>query len=206
MASKKNQKLIRGKITGAVVVASLWVFFTPPLAAVLVYDRAAVLRGETWRLFTAPLVHFSFSHLCWDLLVFAAAGGVIERAAYRGFRRVCILAVLLPGPLLLLASPELARYGGLSGLATAAVVFLCLGKIRAGSGGSGIWTTLLLLVGLKIAMEFVTAAPIFASAAIPGFIPLPSVHLIGGAAALAGSLLTSGPKKPSPDSVGCCPY
>lgn len=206
MASKKNQKLISWKITCAVVVASLWVFFTPPLAAVLVYDRAAVLRGETWRLFTAPLVHFSFSHLFWDLLVFAAAGGVIERAAYRGFRRVCALAALLPGPLLLLSFPELARYGGLSGLATAAVVFLCLGKIREGRGGSGIWATLLLLVGLKIAVEFVTAVPVFASAAIPGFIPLPSVHLIGAAAALAGSWLTTGPKRPSSEKVGCCPY
>jgi len=185
MASKRNDKLISGKITCALVLGSWWVYFRPQMAAGLVYDRGAVLCGETWRLFTAPLVHFSFSHLFWDLLVFAASGWVIERAAYRGFWLVCTLATLVPGPLFLYAFPELIRYGGLSGLSTASVVFLCLCKLKERRGSSIMWTSLLLLIGIKIWVEFTTAAPIFISTTITNFVTLPSVHLLGCAAAFA---------------------
>ena len=37
-------------------------------AAVLRYERAAVLSGEAWRLLTGHLVHADRSHLLWNVL------------------------------------------------------------------------------------------------------------------------------------------
>jgi rhomboid family GlyGly-CTERM serine protease len=164
---------------------SVIVYLWPGLAALLVYDRQATLQGDFWRLGTACFVHFSPSHLFWDLLVFAAAGLVIGLRGYRGFSVVCCLAAVIPSIFLLLASPDINRYGGLSGLATGGVTYLCLCEISGAERYRSLWLSILVLLGVKIAVETLTHVPIFAGSSGVNFQVLPSVHAIGCAAALA---------------------
>ncbi|MCJ7824740.1 MAG: rhombosortase [Anaerolineales bacterium] len=177
------------------VGVSLIAYGWPQLADLLVYDREAILGGDFWRLSTAPFVHFSASHICWDLVVFGAAGWAIEAAGYRGFWFVCAIAAIIPGLTFMLASPELARYGGLSGLATGAVAYLCLCKTQETGGSRIIWLAILALMGVKTIVEIVTNTPIFVLTDSMPFRVLPSVHAFGCAGALA-ALIWIWPNKP----------
>lgn len=95
-----------------------------------------------------------------------------------------ILPPLVPGPLLLTTTSEMARFGGLSGLSTAAVAFLCPRRMHEYDGNRIIWATLLGLTGIKIAVELSTATSIFLSASDTAIRPLPLVHIMGCAAAI----------------------
>jgi len=46
------------------------------------YDRAALLRGEVWRLVTGHFVHWSLSHLVWDVLAFLILGAICEGGGF----------------------------------------------------------------------------------------------------------------------------
>lgn len=185
MAHQQALELRLPAITLSCACVSLVAYVWPDLLDLLVYDRQAILTGELWRLGTAIFVHFSLSHMLWDLLVFAAAGCVIEARGYRGFMIVCSLTAIVPGMYLLLASPEFIRYGGLSGLATAAVTYLCLCEMPAAGRYRILWLAILALVGMKIAVETVSHTPIFAGGSSVNFQVLPSVHAIGCAVAIA---------------------
>ncbi|MCK4535733.1 MAG: rhombosortase [Desulfuromonadales bacterium] len=175
------------------VCASLITYGWPYLSELLVYDRQAILEGELWRIFTAPLVHFSTSHLFWNLLVFAAAGWVAETTESRGFWIVCGFSAISPGLIFLWASPELIRYGGLSGLASGAVAYLCLCKAMTTGKHKLLWLTILVLIGVKIMIEVTTANPIFVRTGTP-FHVLPAAHFWGCVGALV-ALAWSRPNK-----------
>jgi len=183
-----RQKALKGRVPAVTLFlagVSLLAYCWPHLSDLLVYDRQAILQGEVWRLFTAPVVHFSLSHLWWDLSVFCAAGWAIEVAGFRGYRLVCSLSAFIPGTVFLLVSPNLARYGGLSGLATGAVVYLSLWESRRPGRSRILWLAILALTGVKIIVESVTGAPIFLSTDNIPLRVLPAAHAIGCAAALA---------------------
>jgi len=88
-----------------------------------------------------------------------------------------------------LFSPELARDGGLSGLATGAVAYLCLWEANRTGRNRIPWFAILAFTVLKVMVEFVTGTPLFASAATVPFRVLPAAHSIGIAAALITFLL-----------------
>jgi len=170
-------------ITLSIAAASLITYLVPGLADLFVYDRYGVLDGQVWRLVTAPLVHFSASHLFWNLLVFTVAGCVTELSGYRRFEFVCLPAVVLPGLLFLAIDPDLHRYGGLSALAIAATAYLCLCRAQQTRGGRGLWIAILALLLAKILVECVIGEPIFAQSAGVFFRNLPAAHAVGVAAA-----------------------
>lgn len=172
-------------ITLSMTGASLIIYNVPRLCEFFVYDRRDVLGGQWWRLLTAPFVHFSASHLVWNLLVLAAAGCVTELAGYRRFGFVCVLSALVPGLLFLLTNPDLARYGGLSAVATGASAYFCLCRAHQASRDRWLWYALLALVTVKIVVEGASYEPIFARPAGMPFRVLPSAHAVGLAAAAA---------------------
>lgn len=183
---------IKNALGGKLPVITLWcagvsliVHGCPGLQHLLVYDRLAIQAGELWRLGTACLVHFSTSHLLWDLLVFVAAGCVIQVRGYRGYTIVCCLAAVIPSVWLLLISPELTRYGGLSGLATGAVAYLCLCELPRSGRHRSKWLSILAMIALKICVETITRTSLFADDGFVSFQVLPSVHVIGFAVAIA---------------------
>lgn len=167
-------------VAGVAVVG----YWLPALADLLVYDRQAVLDGQSWRLLTAPFVHFSASHLFHDLVVFSAAGCALELTERRRFGLMCVLAAASSGLLFLTTMPGLGRYGGLSGLAFGAVAGLCLSRIRSGSGDWRLWAVILVVLIAKIVLESFSGDPVFARIDATPFRVLPLAHAVGVAVAV----------------------
>lgn len=141
--------------TLAVAVAALVATAWPAAGAWAMGERASLTDGELWRLWTAHLVHFSWSHLAWSGLVWLVAGGLMEREN----RRAWLLVILVAAPavtwMTLALEPELARYGGLSGLATAPVVWAGLRWLSLDRGVRRVaGAVVLAAVGWKIFYEW----------------------------------------------------
>lgn len=166
------------------------VFSNPQLSRLFVYNRQAILNGELWRLLTAPLVHFSASHIFWDILVFGIAGFAIQMSGFPCFWIVCGFTTFIPGLIFLVAFPDLEYYGGLSGLATGAVAYFCLCRLFGKRKGRLIWLFILVFMAIKIFVEAAMNEPIFARTDSIPFRVLPSVHIVGYLGALAAIMWT----------------
>lgn len=166
-----------------VVGFSISAYFSQHLTGFFVYNRQAMLNGEVWRIFTAPMVHFSISHIFWDLLIFTVFGFAVNASGYPRLWIVCCLSALISGVLFLVFYPDLEYYGGLSGLATGVVVYFCLCKILWDDNSKKIWIFLLVITGIKIALEITLKDPVFVKADTEYFRVLPSAHIAGCLAA-----------------------
>jgi rhomboid family GlyGly-CTERM serine protease len=157
-----------------------------PAALALRYDRHAILSGEVWRLLTGHLVHLGWAHLALN----AAALGCI--AALLGelhhvlrWAWLAIASALGVSLGLLLASPQVAWYVGLSGISHGLVAAAALTLARRRDGAGWIW--LALLVGKLVWERF--QGPVPGSQAIIGGATVIDAHLYGAVAGLAGSLI-----------------
>jgi rhomboid family GlyGly-CTERM serine protease len=177
-------------LTLSIIIISIIAYGFPRFSDLLVYDRQAILNGELWRLLTAPFVHFSASHMFWDVLVFGAAGFAIEAERYRGFWLVCIFSALIPSLMFLMTLPELERYGGLSGLATGAVAYFCLCSVLKTKKYRIIWLVILVGMGTKIVAETAMGFPLFVQTGSIPFRILPSVHIASYLGAFAAIIWT----------------
>lgn len=164
--------------TALIVGLALVVAAEPTLAPELLYERAAVLRGEFWRLWTGQLVHFGASHLFWNLVIFTIASAWAELLAPSRTRLLLALGPGVIGLALLALDPALQTYGGLSGLASAALAFLALTQLAQKPSDRWFWWAVLALLLLKIAAEFAADQPLFARFAT-GIRPVPLAHLAG---------------------------
>lgn len=145
-----------GVATTAVAIASL-----PASADALLYRRAELAAGQLWRLWSGHLVHFGWQHLLADLAVFAVAGAWLESLAPRTTRLLLLFAPPLISALLYVADPQLAFYGGLSGLAIGLLVLLALVQLRRDHAAARwIWFAVLALVAGKVGLEAVTNTPL----------------------------------------------
>ncbi len=113
----------------AIALASS-IYFSTNLSAVLVYDRSAIISGELWRLITGHWVHFSTSHLIYDVIVLAITGWIITSSGYRYLTALYLLSSLFISLVLFVMLPDMAFYGGLSGIAMASTVYLSLQFMR----------------------------------------------------------------------------
>jgi len=185
----RQKKRIAGgtpQVTFVILALAVSAYLFPPLAAALVYDRSAILGGEIWRLITGPLVHFSGDHLFFNLLVFAAAGGLLERRHPLLFRHLCVAAYLAGSFCLFLLSPGISVFGGLSGIATMAVVLLAVEEAGRGTRVSLLWLVVLALTAGKMIAEWILGVPLFTGP--EAFVIVPSVHIAGGLVALGAYL------------------
>jgi rhomboid family GlyGly-CTERM serine protease len=170
--------------TLAICAAALLVHFVPGLVPLLIYDRAAIAHGELWRLLTGNLVHLSDAHLTLDLAAFLIAGAIVEQRGYRHFATLCVSAAVLIGVAIYLFEPGLQFYGGLSGVVTAAIVYLCLQGIT--EQGSWRWLCAAMLAGLstKLWIELVLGKSLLLAFGTGNFVPVPLSHLTGAVAAV----------------------
>jgi rhomboid family GlyGly-CTERM serine protease len=182
-------------ITLFIVGFSLFVYCFPHLSSLFVYHRSAILDGEIWRLFTAPFVHFSASHIFWDVLVFGVAGFAVNISGFRRFWIVCCLAAIIPGLLFLQVFPDLEYYGGLSGLATGAVTYYCLCAIFLTERKRQIWILILIFIAMKIFIEITLNESVFVRTGTANFRVLPSAHIVGCLGAIVALVWTS-PQNP----------
>jgi len=162
------------------VVAFLW----PRLSELMIYDRAALFGGQLWRLWTGHWVHFTLSHLAWDLLVFVAAGVWLERISASLVSWFYLLAPPAISLLLFEVQPSLARYAGLSGVATGTLTLLALVQLRRDrSPPRWFWPGVLVLVAVKLAIETFARDSLFAGLG-PNVVTVPCAHYGGVACAL----------------------
>ncbi len=161
------------------------------------YLRSELFGGEIWRLWTGHLVHFSGSHLFWNLAVFVPSAAWLERLDRRGGRVFLLVASPLISLLLLAFDPSLLRYGGLSGLATGTLVLLALLQLsrRDPREPAWFWWGVLGIVAAKLIAEQVTKAPLLASN-LGDVRTVPLAHLAGALCALAAWAWRRGARRP----------
>ena len=133
-----------------------------PLQALLDW-QPALWQTQPWRLWTAAIVHWSGSHVLLNVL---GCGALVAwgNAAALGARQTW--AWLAAWPLthvLLLASPALAHYGGLSGVLHAGVAIGAWTLLWQGHGQRRVVGALVLAgLGLKLVLE----VPLLAQGAV----------------------------------------
>jgi rhomboid family GlyGly-CTERM serine protease len=165
-------------------VAALAALLSEQVSACLIYDRTLIFKGEAWRLWTGHVVHFGLSHFTWNLAVFLPAGVWLERLWPAVTRWFYALSSLIISVALLVLDPTLARYAGLSGVATGMLVLLaCLQLGRRQEEPAWFWVSVLTLVGIKIGVELFTGAPVFVSG-FGDIRTVPLAHIFGIIAAL----------------------
>ena len=166
------------------------VFFMPALGGAAIYDRDLIQGGQWWRLITGNLVHLSVMHFTYDVIALLVIGTVIELRGDRYLWLVYCFAGTAIGIAVYMASPELRFYGGLSGIVSAAVVYLCLDGLRE----PGIWRGLcgfaLALTVIKIGIELALGLTFLSITESQPFIPVPVSHLAGACSALLVFALT----------------
>lgn len=143
-------------VGGGVVIALF-----PGWSSWLVYNRSAILSGEIWRMFTGQWVHFSTSHLAFDVMALGIAGWIIENQKLPHFGWLCLLTPWLISAVLLLFEPQMKVFGGLSALATTAIVYLALFGLHDAAPWR--WICLITLLGIvgKIIFEMTTGRMMF---------------------------------------------
>ena len=164
--------------------------------SVLIFSAEKVMQGEWWRLFTHPLVHVSWYHLCMDALLTTLLW-LEWRVSFRGEKLIGLICCWLGSFLVAAAcSPLVSQFGycGLSGLAHGLMLLVARGWLqRSGAQQSTVARltlaalSLSCLTGLlaKVAVEMHTGAVLLASLH-PGDISIPIVEAhFGGVAGAA---------------------
>jgi rhomboid family GlyGly-CTERM serine protease len=162
---------------------ALAVQLTPGAAERLEYDRARLAAGEAWRLLTCHFAHWTPRHLLWDLLaVTVLAIGCAPFGPRRLAATIAAAAIAVPAAVWV-GLPSMARYRGLSGLASALFALLAVGVLRTARAGGRPRMAFAAAVALaafaaKLAWELATASPVFVGPGA-GFVAVPLAHLVG---------------------------
>lgn len=166
---------------------ALAAYLVPRLSRTLIYDRSAILSGELWRLVTGSWVHLTTSHLLYNVGALGVAGWLIESRGSAAFGWLCLLSAAVIGVTLLAFESAIETYGGLSGVATAAVVYLGLQSARAGGVQQILLGIVLALVGMKLGWEWLVGQPVFVETAACGtpVVVVPLSHVAGALTAVA---------------------
>lgn len=160
------------------------------LGARLILDRAAVMHGEIWRLWSGNWVHFGWKHLLLDLAVLVPAGIWAERIAPTRARWFLALAPGVIGLAVIALNPEIGQYGGLSGLAAGILALLALIQLGRPGEPKWFWWSVLALLGLKIGAECLTGHAWLAQFDDPAVRTVPVAHIAGVVVAAAVAALT----------------
>lgn len=201
VAPEKNTPLIRPALLGATLAIALvsgLLFCWPALNGIFIYDRAMIMHGQIWRGWTGHLVHYSASHLLWNLAVFVAAGCWLEYIRPWSARWFYLLCPPVIAAALLIAEPTLEYYAGLSGVATGVLVFLgCVQLSENNAEPTWFWVAVFGLVVVKIALETVTHAPLLVSEP-PSFRVVPLAHISGAGCGILAWVITRPPPVVAP--------
>ncbi len=132
----------------------------------LAFDRAAIDRGEVWRLLTHPLVHAGWRHLAWNVaalaILTAALGPFLGRAAWLG---AGLASAVASGAGVWLFAPRVREMLGLSAVLHG---LFAAGAIGAAPRRRGAAAALLGLLASKLLLERIAPALLPASALATG--------------------------------------
>lgn len=169
--------------TLALVSGVLLTWWVPGADRVFVYDRAAIADGELWRLMTGHLVHFSRSHLLYNLAVLGVATWFIEAHYRRDAIALHLLAGSLIGVALFLGEPHMRIFGGASGIAYASVFYVALRGLTETLRWRLMCVSLCAIVIVKLLIEWLWGWSLAANAPGAQFVSVPLSHLVGIASA-----------------------
>jgi rhomboid family GlyGly-CTERM serine protease len=158
-----------------VALAAQWL---PGTADLLVYDRAAVLAGELWRMVTAQLVHFSIAHLLNNLAVLVPAVWYVETRDRRDAGPLFIWAASAIGVALLVGEPRILQFGGASGISLAFIVYACMRGLQESARWRTVCMVLLAIVAAKFAAD-ANGWLVHDWQADAGFVPVMLSHIVG---------------------------
>jgi rhomboid family GlyGly-CTERM serine protease len=164
-------------------------FFSDRIADALIFDRVAIDAGQWWRLLSGNFVHLSAAHFAIDVLALLAVGTLAEVRGERRLGPVYLVAGLATGLMLYWQLPQFRYFGGLSGIVSAAVTYLCLAGACESGPRRALFAFALGLVALKIAVELALDDSLLTAAMEQPFVSVPQSHLAGAAAALATYLV-----------------
>lgn len=145
----------------------------------LLLARDALVDGEVWRLWTGHWVHFSASHLLWNLTVLLAAGAWLQHVRPGLLWRHALIVPPLLSCAILVLEPDLQTYGGLSGLATSVVVLFGLQQLRTPGSARWLWAGVLALVATKVGAETLFKDAYFTRYESAGVHTAWSAHAVG---------------------------
>jgi rhomboid family GlyGly-CTERM serine protease len=147
----------------------------------LEYDRDGVAAGELWRLFTGQLVHWSTTMLVADVAVLLVAGVLLAQRSRRLLMVCLLISMAAVGAAVQFLAPELVRYRGSSGIASALVV-ACALELAQNPGASRRAAIATLALGaVKLAHEVATGVSLSSGTLPPGVRVAPVAHLAGAA-------------------------
>ncbi|HEX4146321.1 MAG TPA: rhombosortase [Pirellulales bacterium] len=165
----------------------------PAVGDRMAFDSAAIAGGHWWRLLSGHLTHCDAEHLTWDVLMFGLLGGLIERRSRRWLLATVGASAAAISFALWFGHPGLEQYRGLSGIDSALFTFallMLLDDARRAGQTIAVWLLWAMAAGLalKIGWESATGTTLFVDSARAGFVPLPSVHAVGGIVGIAAWL------------------
>jgi rhomboid family GlyGly-CTERM serine protease len=181
MDEKEQKSVIMGIpiFTFTIILASLLSSISPELSSLLIFDRSAVVRGEVWRILTCHFVHFSSTHLAYNLFTFGLAGYVIEKKNYPHFGRLCLWLALAISIALFTLKPNMNYYGGLSGIACGALYYCALMGIKESRPWKTICFLIVLFLPIKIAVEIYINVSVLPHWEHQSFVPMQTSHIVG---------------------------
>ena len=163
----------------------------PWLSSALIYDRESIQGGEWWRLITCNLVHLSSMHFMFNIFSLLVVGSIIEQRGDRYLWLVYLGTGMVVGLVVFITSSELQFFGGLSGVVTAALAYLCVSGLRSQGAWHWLCLSLLVLIIVKIGLEFMLGVSLLSTTETQPFISVPASHLAGFCTALFVYVLTT---------------
>ncbi len=153
--------------------------------SMLRYQRTAVLEGEWWRLVSAHVVHLNAGHALWNGIGLLIIGVWWDRQVQgRGWWLVFAVSALGTGFGLLLCSPAIAWYVGLSGVLHG---LFCNLALRLAGAGDVVARGVLVLIIFKLLLEQITG-PLPGTALASGGPVVVDAHLYGALAGIIAAL------------------
>ena len=162
-----------------------------PVQELLRYDREAILNGQVWRMLSGNFLHLGNMHLLLNLaglvLIWMFFGACFNHVQWIV---IVLVSALATSAGLLIFTPEVGWYVGLSGALHGYFVAGCMAEIRL-KLREGWW--LLGVITLKLAWEQ-WHGPMPGTSSLAGGEVIVDAHLFGAIAGLAAILLT--PRSP----------
>jgi rhomboid family GlyGly-CTERM serine protease len=188
-----------------VTVFALILFCSPALTNLLQFDRAAIARGELWRVVTGHWTHWSFSHLAWDLAAFIALGIACIHRRPRATAWTLAIGSLAIGAAVWFWQPHLSAYRGMSGLDAALFALLAV-DVLMGTGLHAVraaCAAVLLCFLAKLDFELMSGRSFFVDSAAAGFVPVPLAHAVGAAVGAVVAFVVATPASPRHQASNC---
>lgn len=169
-------------VTLGLTTAAILLFVFPEFGDLLEYDTSSLPLQQPIQWLGCHLLHWSSSHLFWDLGMFALLGAICERIDFKRYGGLLLLAAFAIPVSVAFSNPELSTYRGLSGLDTAlfamATVHLGLERLKdKDTAGLLIYVALFLAMTFKIGNELTSGTTRFVEG--NEFTPVPIAHAVG---------------------------